>query len=41
MSDNFCDALIVAWYKNRGGGGGGGGRADSGNYRGISLLSIA
>ena len=35
MPDDFRDALIVALYKNKGN------RADCGNYRGISLLSIA
>ena len=35
MPDDFRDALIVALYKNKGS------KADCGNYRGISLLSIA
>ena len=35
MPKNLCDALIVALYKNKGS------KADCGNYRGISLLSIA
>ena len=35
MPDDFRDALIVSLYKNKGS------KADCGNYRGISLLSIA
>ena len=35
MPDDFRDALIVTLYKNKGS------KADCGNYRGISLLSIA
>ena len=35
MPDDFRDALIVALYRNKGS------KADCGNYRGISLLSIA
>ena len=35
MPEDFRDALIVALYKNKGS------KADCGNYRGISLLSIA
>ena len=35
MPENFRDALIVALYKNKGS------KANCGNYRGISLLSIA
>ncbi len=35
MPDEFRDALIVSLYKNKGS------RSDCGNYRGISLLSIA
>ena len=35
MPDDFRDALIVALYKNKGS------KADCGNYRDISLLSIA
>ena len=35
MPEDFCDALIVALYKSKGS------KADCGNYRGISLLSIA
>ena len=35
MQDDIRDALIVALYKNKGS------KADCGNYRGISLLSIA
>lgn len=35
MPSDFRDALIVALYKNKGS------KADCGNYRGISLLSIA
>ena len=35
MPEQFRDALIVALYKNKGS------KADCGNYRGISLLSIA
>nr|KAG5705334.1 hypothetical protein BaRGS_011106 [Batillaria attramentaria] len=35
MLDDFRDALIVSLYKNKGS------KADCGNYRGISLLSIA
>ena len=35
MPEDFRDALIVALYKNKGS------NADCGNYRGISLLSIA
>lgn len=35
MPDDFRDALIVALYKNKGS------KSDCGNYRGISLLSIA
>lgn len=35
MPDDFRDALIVSLYKNKGS------KSDCGNYRGISLLSIA
>ena len=35
MSEDFCGALIVALYKNKGS------KADFGNYGGNSLLSIA
>ena len=35
MPDDFRDALIVSLYKNKGS------KTDCGNYRGISLLSIA
>ena len=35
MPEDSRDALIVALYKNKGS------KADCGNYRGISLLSIA
>lgn len=35
MPDDFRDALNVSLYKNKGS------KADCGNYRGISLLSIA
>ena len=35
MPDDFRDALIVALYKNKGS------KSDCGNYRGISLLSVA
>ena len=35
MPEDFLDALIVALYKNKGS------KEDCGNYRGISLLSIA
>ena len=35
MLDDFCDALIVSLFKNKGS------RAECGNYRGVSLLSIA
>ena len=35
MPEDFRDALIVALYKNKGS------KVDCGNYRGISLLSIA
>ena len=35
MPDDFRDTLIVALYKNKGS------KVDCGNYRGISLLSIA
>ena len=35
MPDDFCDALIVSLYKKKGS------KSDCGNYRGISLLSVA
>ena len=35
MPDNFRDARIVSFYKNKGS------KSDCGNYRGISFLSIA
>ena len=35
MPDDFHDALIVSLYKKKGS------RSDCGNYRGISLLSVA
>ena len=35
MPDDFRDALIISLYKNKGS------KSDCGNYRGISLLSIA
>ena len=35
MPDDFRDALIVSLYKKKGS------KSDCGNYRGISLLSVA
>ena len=35
MPEDFCDALIVSLYKKKGS------KSDCGNYRGISLLSVA